>query len=155
MEHAYPTGPGCIPPKKRAYYDIDPARPVADYLPPAPAAGGICQELSSRKGAAHGYEFRLGCGHFPHLKLRAQRMEHRGNQVWVFTVDTHDAFSRTSTQPPPDHPDASAWLALQEANRQLKERIEEDLEQAGFLTFKSLLRGDLESPVTQSVQSIR
>jgi hypothetical protein len=149
IELAYPKGPGCIPPKKRAYHDVDANRPVTDYLPPAPMASGIAQELSTRKDGPRGYEFRLGCGHFPHLKLRVQRVEHRGSPVWVFTVDTHDAFSRTCAQPPPDHPDCAQWLALQEANRQLKDRIEDELEQAGLLTFKSLLRSDLESPVSR------
>jgi hypothetical protein len=143
MDLSYPAGSTTIPLKKRAYYDIDPERPLSDYLPPSPAAVGIVQELSTRCG----YEFRLGCCHFMHLKLRALRMEHRGKLVWVFAVDTHDAFSRTSVAPPPDHPDAPAWLEMQEANRQLKDRIEDEFEQAGLHTFKGLLRSDLESPV--------
>ena len=73
-------------------------------------------------------------------------MEHRGRHVWVYTVDTHDAFSRTSVQPPPDHPDAPGWIALQEANRRVKDQVEEALEQAGLPTFKSLLRSDLAAP---------
>jgi hypothetical protein len=147
MELAYPGGPATIPLKKRAYYEINPERPISAFLPPAPEAAGIAQELSTRKDGPRGYEFRLGSCHFPHLKLRIQLMEHHGESVWVFTVDTHDAFSRNCVQPPSDHPDAADWLALQEKNRQLKDRIEDDLEQAGFLTFKSLLRGDLQSPV--------
>lgn len=147
MELAYPGGPATIPPKKRPYYAIDPQRPLHDFLPPAPEAAGIAQDLSTRKDGPRGYEFRLGSAHFPHLKLRVQLMEQHGEPVWVFTVDTHDAFSRHSVQPPTDHPDAAAWLALQDTNRQLKDRIEDELEQAGYLTFKSLLRSDLESPV--------
>ncbi len=147
MELAYPGGPATIPPKKRSYFAVDPSRPLGDLLPPAPAAAGIAQELSTRKDGPRGYEFRLGSVHFPHLKLRVQLMEQHGEPVWVFTVDTHDAFSRHCVQPPADHPDAAAWLALQDANRQLKDRIEDEFEQAGFLTFKSLLRSDLESPV--------
>ena len=143
MDLSYPGGPATMPPKKRAYYEMDAARPLADYLPPSPAACGIVQELSNRCG----YDIRLGSAQFIHLKLRVLRMEHRGDRVWVFTVDTHDAFSRTSVAPPPDHPDAPAWLALQEANRQLKDRIEDEWEQAGLQTFKSMLRRDLESPV--------
>ncbi len=147
MELAYPGGPATIPPKKRAYYAIDLQRPLRDFLPPAPEAAGIAQDLSTRRDGPRGYEFRLGSAHFPHMKLRVLLMEQHGEPVWVFTVDTHDAFSRHSVQPPPDHPDAAAWLALQETNRQLKDRIEDELEQAGFPTFKSLLRSDLESPV--------
>jgi hypothetical protein len=147
MDLAYPAGTTTIPLKKRAYYEIDPERPLADYLPPAPLAGGVAQNLSTGKRGIRGYEFRLGSAHFPHFKLRVQLMEHRDGPVWLFTVDTHDSFSRTSIQPPPDHPDAPQWLALQDANRDLKDRIEHEFEQAGMLTFKSLLRGDLESPV--------
>jgi hypothetical protein len=145
MELAYPSGIAAIPLKKRAYYVMDAGRPLADYVPPAPQAGGIAQELSSRKDGPRGYEFRLGSAHFPHLKLQVQLMEHHGNSVWVYTVDTHDAFSRTNPHPPPDHPEAAQWLALQDANRQLKDQIEDELIQAGFTTFKSLLRGDLNS----------
>ncbi len=150
MERAYPSGLASIPPKKRPYYDMDPERPVCDYLPPSPTAAGIVQDLSARKECLRAYELRLGCGHFPNLKLRVQMMEWRGGPAWLFSVDTHDAFSRTSIQPPPDHPDAAGWLVLQEKNRQLKDRIEDDFEQAGFLTFKGLLRGDLETPVPVS-----
>jgi hypothetical protein len=149
MELAYPSGPETIPPKKRVYFDLDADRPVTDYLPPAPQAGGIVQDLSTCKGGRIGYEFRLGSAHFPHLKLRVLRMERRGGHVWVYAVDTHDAFSRTCAQPPPDHPDAVAWLAIQDANRQLKDRIEDAFEQAGFVTFKSLLRDDLGSPTAR------
>ena len=147
MEHSYPGGPETIPPRKRPYFDIDPDAALEDYLPPAPLATGVCQPLSTRKDGPRGYELRLGSAHFPHIKLRVQRMEHRGEPVWVYTVDTHDAFSRTCAHPPADHPDAPGWLALQEANRLLKDRVEEALEQAGYATFKTLLRMDLGSPV--------
>jgi len=143
-ELAYPDGPTTIPLKKRAYYSMDAARPLADYLPPSPVAGGIAQELSTRKDGPRGYEFRLGSCHFPHLKLRVQLMEHAGSSVWVFTVDTHDAFS-----PPAGDPRAAEWLALKEMNRLLKDQIENELDQAGFETFKSLLRGDLKISVAQ------
>src|SRR4051812_45862929 len=45
MTLAYPTRPESIPPKKRAYYAIDPARPLRELLPPAPDAVGIAQDL--------------------------------------------------------------------------------------------------------------
>jgi hypothetical protein len=147
MELAYPDGPTTMPAKKRAYFQIDPARPVTDFLPPAPDAASIAKDLSTRKDGPRGYEFRLGSVHFPHLKLHIQRMEHRGDTVWIFAVDTHDAFSRHAVQPPADHPEAAAWTALQDRNRELKERIEDEFEHAGLLTFKSLLRSDLGSPV--------
>ena len=63
-------------------------------------------------------------------------------------VDTHDAFSRSNYSPPDDHPDAAAWRNLQEKNATLKARIEEALEGAGYLTFKSLLRMGLPADPT-------
>jgi hypothetical protein len=143
MDLAYPSGLASIPPKKRPYYDLDPNAPLEDFLPPAPTAACISQPISNRKDGPRGYEFRLGSVHFPHLKLRLQFMEHQGSFLWVYTVDTHDAFSRASVQPPPEHPEAQAWLALQDANRLVKDQVEDALQQAGFTTFKSLLRMDL------------
>jgi hypothetical protein len=72
-------------------------------------------------------------------------VEYRGNPLWVYSVDTHDAFSRNNYSPPDDHPDAAAWRNLQEKNASLKTRIETVLEGAGFVTFKSLLRMGLPS----------
>ena len=138
MDLAYPEGPATIPIKKRAYYNMDSAQPLTDYLPPAPAAGGIAQDLSTRRGGASGYEFRLGCAGFIHLKLQAQRMEHQGGSVWVFSVDTHDA-----VQLQPDHPDWPRWRQLQAANRELKMRIERAWDADGLLTFNGLLRREL------------
>jgi len=73
-----------------------------DVLPPAPAALGIGQILKNDDGSIRGYTFRLGCAHFPHLKLQAT--EHNDGSVCVFGVDTHDALPSTGALPP-DHPD--------------------------------------------------
>jgi len=140
MDLAYPDGPAVIPPKKRPYHQIPPDAPLADYLPPGPLAASVCADLSARKQGQRGYEFRLGSTHFPHLKLRVQEVTHRGQSLWVYSVDTHDAFPRCNDSPPDGHPDAAAWRILQEKNATLKARIEEALEAAGYITFKSLLR---------------
>ncbi len=140
MDLAYPDGVDMVPPKKRPYYHLAPDADLAAYLPPAPQATGVCEELSSKKDGPRGYEFRLGSAHFPHLKLRVHEVDHRGQTVWVYSVDTHDAFSRSNYSPPDEHPDAAAWRVLQDKNALLKRRIEEAFEAAGFMTFKGLLR---------------
>jgi hypothetical protein len=140
MDLAYPEGVAMIPPKKRPYYHMPADAALADYLPPAPQASGICQDLSQKHEGQRGYELRLGSMHFPHMKLRVHEVNQRGKSVWVYSVDSHDAFSRSAYAPPDSHPDAAAWRTLQERNASLKSRIEEAFEAAGLLTFKGLLR---------------
>lgn len=140
---AYQDGPDGMPARPRAYWDLDETCPIEDFLPPSPAAVGVCEEILGPKGKLLGYAFRLGSDHFRHLKLHVQLMETQPDPCWVFMVDTHDAFSRDSHLPPPDHPEAAAWKALQDANRLLKERIESALEEAGLTTPNALLRQSL------------
>lgn len=142
LQHAYPSGPDSIPVKKRHYVDMNPHRPLSDFLPPSPGAE-ICQMTVSPQGEIRGFTLRLGCAHFPHLKLKLQIVDHNGSLQPLFAVDTHDAFSTTSTYPPEDHPDAAAWLDLQRSNRELKQTIESEWIAAGLTTFNSLLRSDL------------
>jgi hypothetical protein len=143
LDLAYPGGPDTIPGKKRVYYDLPADRPVTDFLPGSPEAAEVCQVLSAGGKGTRGYAFRLGSRHFPHLKLKTQLVDSTDTTTWVFTVDTHDAFSRDRAEPPPSHPDAGGWTALQSANRDLKEKIEQAFEAAGLTTFNSLLRGGL------------
>ena len=91
-------------------------------------------------GCKPGFAYRLGCGHFPHLKLQVVRCE----GGWVFGVDTHDGFFPGGL--PASDPEAQAWKELVTANRQLKERIEQAWEREGLTTFHTLLRADLEKP---------
>jgi hypothetical protein len=114
-----------------------------EVLPPASAAEQVCQVLTVAGKGVRGYALRLGSAHFAHLKLKVQLVDSSNASAWVYLVDTHDAFSRDSAQPPPAHPDAGGWAALQTANRDLKERIEKAFETAGLTTFNSLLRGGL------------
>jgi hypothetical protein len=143
MELAYPGGPATMPPGRRIYSDLPADRPVSDFLPPAADALAVCQAFGGAGTGALGYSFRLGSAHFPHLKLKVQLLDCTDAASWVYMVDTHDAFSRDSAEPPPSHPDAAGWTALQAANRELKEKIERAFEAAGLLTFNSLLRGGL------------
>jgi len=150
---AYPGGLSTIPEKKQPYAAIPLDRPVSDFLPPAKVADGICHVLSAPGGGMRGFAFRLGSERFPHLKLKLQLIDYDNTTTWVFMVDTHDAFSRSSFHPPPDHPDAKSWRELQMHNRKMKERIEAQLEAAGLETFNSLLRRDLERSKATSTDS--
>jgi hypothetical protein len=141
LDLAYPGGPETIPPARRCFYDLNCDRSAAEILDGAPAE--VCQPIEAGGDRQRGYALRLGSSHFPHLKLKLQLIDHDAAGTWVFTVDTHDAFSKQSVYPPSDHPDAAAWIALQAANRDLKSRIENAFEEAGLVTFNSLLRRDL------------
>src|SRR5262245_55644576 len=144
LKLAYPGGEQTIPPKKRAFLNIPADAPLASLLPPAPAALGVCQVIKGEGGAPRGYAFRLGSSAFPHLKL--QVTEQKGRGLWVFAVDTHDAFPRVGNVPPESHPDFPVWTALQKGNRQLKEAIERAWEEEGLCTFTQLIRLDLDTP---------
>jgi hypothetical protein len=127
-----------IPERKRVYNEIRDEEPIENYLTPAPVASGVCQKL-----AEDCYTFRLGSKHYANLKLKVQCVANGGVCQCVFAVDTHDSFSKELLQPPADHPDAAAWLALQAANRALKEQIETAWDAAGILTHNGLLRDEL------------
>ncbi len=145
MDLAYPEGPASMPPLRRCYYELRGDEPLESLLPPSPAAAGIVQLVKDEDAAPRGYAFRLGSAGFRNLKLRAQTVDHGGEKTWVFMVDTHDSFSKESRVPPPDHPDAAQWLALQQANQILKEQIEHAWAEQGVPTFNALLRDDLKS----------
>jgi hypothetical protein len=143
LEMAYPGGETSIPTKKRKFWDIAPGTPLESYLPPQ-VGPELCQTLGSAPGGKPGFVFRLGCDHFPHLKLQVVRSVHG----WVFGVDTHDNFFLGGF--PESDPEALAWRQLLETNRQLKERIERAWERAGLTTFHTLLRADLPNPLPQT-----
>lgn len=140
---AYPEGPESIPERRRVYYDLPADGQAEHYLPPAAVAEGVGQVIVGPSGGVRGYALRLGSACFPHLKLKLQLIDYNNSTAWVFMVDTHDSFSRESPQPPPDHPDAAGWQALQAANRELKAKIEKALEEQGLTTFHGLLRGEV------------
>jgi hypothetical protein len=143
---AYPGGAETVPAKRRAFLALPPGRPLADFLRATPEARALCQAVKDRAGNAVGCALRLGSATFPHLKLCVQRPAGAEADVYVFGVDTHDAFCADNFHAPAGHPDAEAWTRLQQANRQLKERIERAWEQAGLPTFNNLLRGALAAP---------
>jgi hypothetical protein len=140
MRLAYPDGPAAIPEEKRVYYDLPRDRPVDDFLRDLPVARKVCQVIPAQEGGSRGYALRLGCAHFPHLKLKLQLVDYNNSTVWIFMVDTHDKLLSV----PADHPDYEKIQGIKVANLRLKERIERALEQDGLMTFSSLLRNDLD-----------
>jgi hypothetical protein len=141
---AYPDGASTVPLKRRLFLHLPPGRPLADFLRDSTEDRALWETLKGSGGSVVGYAFRLGSAIFPHLKLRVQQPSRDRPDLWVFGVDTHDAFSPDSVQAPTDHPEAEAWTRLQVANRQLKEQIERAWDEAGLLTFNGLLRQELE-----------
>lgn len=140
---AYPAGEQTIPLRRRLFAHLPPGQSFANFLRQHPEVQGLCQTLLDQQGQPVGYALRLGSAHFPHLKLRMQCVPQDHPTAWVFSVDTHDAFSPEQWEAPADHPDAVAWRQLQETNRRLKEQIEHAWEKAGLLTFAALLRREL------------
>jgi hypothetical protein len=130
LELAYPEGFNSIPPPQNTYFSLCVDEPLEAFL-----VSPVCQPLPIREGRTRGYTLRLGSTNHPYLKLRIVDHEDVG---CVFSVDTHDAISLESAEP-----DSLAWRKFQQANRQLKERIERAWEAAGLLTFNSLLRREL------------
>jgi hypothetical protein len=128
---AYPEGEQTIPAARRVYLHYSEDQPLESWL-----TAPVCQPLVG-EDEVRGYAWRLGCRHFPHLKLRATNQDH--GESWVFSVDTHDAVRLE-----PGHPDAPRWAQLQRSNQTLKEQIEQRWAEAGLLTFDALLRRDLD-----------
>jgi hypothetical protein len=143
---AYPLGEQTVPEKRRLYAHLPPGEDLADCIVKHPFPSASFQTLNDADGTVRGYAFRLGSADFPHLKLKVQWMKDQDQQLWVFSVDTHDAFSRDRLRPPPDHPDAERWTRLQQANAVLKIKIERAWEEAGLLTFNAVLRHGLSRP---------
>ncbi len=141
MDLAYPDGARTIPEFKLPYYEMTAERSLIEFLPPAPLSVGVSKTLSRNAGGMFGYEFRLGCAGYQHLKLRVQSMDLHDCEVWVYSVDTHDGFSTIKQHLSPD--DAQKWKALVEQNRNLKHAIEQALATSGYLTPTALLRFDL------------
>jgi hypothetical protein len=132
-----------IPAKRRCFLDLPAGEDMFAYLAGNAAANEWCQVVG-KDGQVQALLIRLGCSHYPNLKLKIQRVNHDLGPEWLFSVDTHDAFSKTSFLPPPNHPEAAAWMELQKRNTALKECIEAAWERAGLATFNGLLRRDLE-----------
>jgi hypothetical protein len=145
LDLAYPEGEESIPKNRRDFARLPPGLDFPDYQKQNPFSPS-CLLILRANNQERGYVLRLGCSHFPHLKMKVQGLDYQGQQVWVFAVDTHDSFAPGSFRPPPDHPDARAWTELQDKNAALKKQIESAWESAGIMTFNGLLRIGLNQP---------
>jgi hypothetical protein len=141
---AYPGDDNAVPVKKRCFLNLPAEQPMLTYMTTDAAIHESCQVQHDKDGNVNTLLARLGCCHYPHLKLQAKLIDQARGGIWLFSVDTHDAFSKTCFLPPPGHPDAAAWKQIQAQNVALKERIEAAWEQAGVATFNGLLRRDLD-----------
>jgi hypothetical protein len=140
LEKAYPNGFACVPEWKRERFGcLLSGDALEDVLPPSPRSHGFSEWLAADEGLA----FRLGSGHFPHLKLRLTNLGCDESPLWIFSVDTHDRMLRLCTEAILH--DADAWALLQTQNARLKEEIEHAWESLGVPTHLSLLRRQLES----------
>lgn len=79
------------------------------------------------------YSLRLGNRNYPFMKLLLQ--EHLLAGEFFFAVDTHDEMDIR-----PDFPDYESWMAVRRFNRDLKRRIESQLEAEGLDTAAAIRR---------------
>ena len=118
LDLAYADGPDTIPSDKRRYYDIPAEASLAENFCPGPLAVGICRDLSQSKSGVRATNSASAARHYPHLKLRVQRMELQQREVWVYSVDTHDRFHQATKHLSPEA--AQAWRVLVEENSLLQ-----------------------------------
>lgn len=90
-------------------------------------------ETCAYDGAARRWTLRLGCSHYPFMKLVLQ--EHLLPGRFYFSVDTHDQFVV-----PENLPDFAEWRAVLERNRLVRAAIESEWERAGLPTGARLRR---------------
>jgi hypothetical protein len=130
LRRAYPEGEQAIPSAKRPFLHLSADQPLEPLL-----VAPVYHPVYTVEGKERGGAFRLGSSHYPHLKMQVIEQGH----ACIFSVDTHD-----QVRVPADHPDAPRLAALQAVNQQLKQQIESAWEEAGLLTFRGLLRQELE-----------
>lgn len=131
LDLAYPNGPDSVPGSARPFYEVSPTCDLDAILPEAGATTAVVRALPT------GHSIRLGSADFPFLRLNVQFLSRDDGGDWLFSVDTHDAWRH----PGPDH--VESWTAFQEANRNLKGKIETAWDEAGILTHAGLLKREL------------
>jgi hypothetical protein len=150
---AYAGGAGGVPESKRFLLALPSGASALEFLGTQESAKSCCQVTSGKADGKKALLIRLGCSHYPHLKLKAQgcpppdptegRIGDDGSPEHVFSVDTHDAFSSSQFFPPPGQAEAESWREIQGKNAALKQVIEAAWEEAGIQTFNAILRRGL------------
>lgn len=77
------------------------------------------------------YTLRLGCQHYPHMKLSLWEAYYSGE--YVFAVDRHDGFNFAQ-----EMPDFESWIGIKSKNFKIKKQIEEEWYKAGVPTLRSI-----------------
>lgn len=77
------------------------------------------------------YTLRLGCEHYPHMKLALWEAYRQGE--FVFAVDRHDGFDFDR-----DGPGFDSWVGVKSKNFRARAAIEEEFYEAGLPTMRRL-----------------
>ncbi|MBN2713378.1 MAG: response regulator [Planctomycetes bacterium] len=98
---------------------------------PESCNGSILCRFEREDAKLKAYHLRLGCQHYPHMKLALWEAYYRDE--YVFAVDRHDGFDFNKTGP-----DYEAWLGIKSRNFVIKDKIEKAWYEEGIPTLRSL-----------------
>ena len=96
------------------------------------------REVDDTVGAVR-YSLRLGTEEYPHVKMAIERCSN--TDQFVISVDTHDRHFLLPDNVPPET--RARFEAVQARNRELKQVIERDWNQAGLPTFRRFIEEGL------------
>lgn len=91
----------------------------------------VLADFENEDAGLRAYSLRLGCQHYPHLKLAVWEAYYPGE--FVFAVDRHDGFDFKKRGP-----DYDAWVGIRSKNFAIKGAIEDAWYKAGVPTLRSL-----------------
>ncbi len=100
-------------------------------IPPDTASEDVLALFEQEEAALRSYVLRLGCQHYPHMKLAIWEAYYEGE--YVFAVDRHDGFDFDKTGP-----DYEAWMGIKSKNFAIKGCIEADWYAKGIPTIRGL-----------------
>jgi len=91
----------------------------------------VVEQFDREEAHLASYTLRLGCQHYPHMKLAL--WEAYFENEFVFAVDRHDGFSFVEAVP-----DYQTWLGLKSKNHRIKREIEDAWYREGIPTLRQL-----------------
>lgn len=142
LRHAYPDGQLSDAVRRRLEWAVERGIPGLLTVPPFETI-----RVAGEPGHSPIYALRLGNRAYPHMKLQVQSWRTRVG--YLLTVNTHDQVSQID----PDQPGAAEFRALQVANRELKEAIEQEWDRQGLPNFHRYLREYLDDPPSEDARS--
>lgn len=101
------------------------------HFDPEMAMDALLEEFEREDANLRAYALRLGCQHYPHMKMALWEAYYRGE--FVFGVDRHDGFDFEKTGA-----DLEAWINIQGRNHETKLRIESAWYENGVPTLRRL-----------------